>query len=90
MQSDWLRLIRGAKTTQCTALYQTLSLPLPRCKSLAAQDYTCVVISGGLRDSTYHTSRILHAGITLLKVHNIAGSVFGSLLGLCMRHNRSS
>jgi hypothetical protein len=29
MQSDWLRLIRGAGTTRCIALYQTLSLPLP-------------------------------------------------------------
>jgi hypothetical protein len=38
MQSDWSRLIRGAGTTRCTTLYQTLSLPLPRCKSLAARD----------------------------------------------------
>ena len=31
MQSDWSRLVRGAGTTPCIALYQTLSLPLPRC-----------------------------------------------------------
>jgi hypothetical protein len=37
MQSDWSHLIRGAGTTRCIALYQTLSLP--RCKSLAARDY---------------------------------------------------
>ena len=36
MQSDWSRLVQGAGTTRCIALYQTLSLPLPRCKSLAA------------------------------------------------------
>ena len=29
MQSDWSRLVRGAGTTRCIALYQTLSLPFP-------------------------------------------------------------
>ena len=36
MQSDWSRLIQGAGTTRCIALYQTL--PLPRRKSLAMRD----------------------------------------------------
>ena len=39
MQSDWSRLIRGAGTTQCIALYQTLSLsPFSPRESLAARD----------------------------------------------------
>ena len=29
MQSDWSHLVRGAGTTRCIALYQTLSLPFP-------------------------------------------------------------